>query len=99
MTRQEDYVDLGAALSMRTRSTVVRLAITAVIGVLLWTMTDWRPAPAWWAAYAVLQLLLIRVSPTGSRPLRLYGLSLLSYAVAGLPAWQPRPARSCWSAT
>ncbi|HRD28897.1 MAG TPA: ATP-binding protein [Caulobacter sp.] len=87
MTRQEDYVDLGAALSMRTRSTVVRLAITAVIGVLLWTMTDWRPAPAWWAAYAVLQLLLIRVSPTGSRPLRLYGLSLLSYAVAGLPAW------------
>jgi len=87
MNRQDGYVDLGAALSLRTRSTVIRLAITAVIGILLWTIADWRPAPAWWAAYAILQLLLIRVSPTGARPMRLYGLSLLSYAVAGLPAW------------
>ena len=83
-----DQLDLNAAVSLRTRSTAVRVSIMALVAGLLWTVADWSPAPVWWLVYAGLQFVITRLPQTGSRagPL-LYGASLLTYAVAGFPAW------------
>ncbi|MCF8504201.1 MAG: response regulator [Caulobacter sp.] len=89
MPKQDDYVDLGAAVSLRTRSTLIRVGITAIIGGLLWSMTGWTIAPIWWASYALLQIILTRIPQNGDDRdrARLYTLSVLAYVVAGFPAW------------
>lgn len=85
----DDHLDLGAALSLRTRSTALRLGLMAAIAVMLWSLSGWVWAPLWWFAYAALQVALVRLpSRADQRPDgRLYLLSTLAYAVAGYPAW------------
>jgi hypothetical protein len=85
----DDNVDLGAALTLKTRSTAIRVVIMGVIGAMLYSLADWKVAPAWWVAYALLQLLVVQAqsSAVPAKPFRLYGLSALAYAVAGFPAW------------
>ena len=89
MPKQDEFVDLGAAVSLRVRSTLIRIGITAVIGALLWEMTGWTAAPVWWVGYAALQLILTRIPQQGVERdrARVYGLSFAAYVVAGLPAW------------
>ena len=65
MPKQDEFVDLGAAVSLRVRSTLIRIGITAVIGALLWEMTGWTAAPVWWVGYAALQLILTRIPQQG----------------------------------
>ena len=84
-----DNVDLGAALTLKARSTVIRVAIMGVIGAMLYSLADWRIAPLWWLTYALLQVFVIQAQASGTRskPVRLYVFSALAYAVAGFPAW------------
>jgi len=88
--QSSEYVDLKAALSLRTRLAVVRVVLMAVIAVMLDAFAGWSPAPVWWTLYAALQYAIIQI-PTREAPGRqamLYGLTLLSYALAGFPAWR-----------
>ncbi len=89
MTAVNEFVDLDAAISLRVRSTAIRVGMMAVIAVMLWTMSDWRYAPLWWVVYASLQYALVRAqaAPGSKKPPLYYGLSVISYATAGLPAW------------
>ncbi len=89
MTATHDFVDLDAAIGLRVRSTAIRVAMMAVIAVMLFTLSDWRVAPLWWTVYAFLQYGLVRAhsDPASGRGLRLYALSAATYIVAGLPAW------------
>ncbi len=84
-----DNVDLGAALTLKARSTVIRVVIMGVIGAMLYSLADWRIAPLWWLTYALLQVFVIQAQASGTRskPVRLYVFSALAYAVAGFPAW------------
>eukprot|EP01037_Dinobryon_pediforme_P018757 gene18757-19063_t len=85
-----EFVDLKAAVSLRTRLAVVRVVLMAVIALMLDAFAGWSPAPVWWAVYAVLQYAIIR-TPTNEAPgdrATLYGLTLASYALAGFPAWR-----------
>ena len=87
MSTISEHAGEDAAYALRARSTVVRVAIMAIIAGMLWVFSDWRMAPLWWAGYALLQLAVTRIrgEKLGAR---LYGLSLVSYAVAGYPAWR-----------
>ena len=82
-----DHAGEDAAHALRTRSTLVRVAIMAVIAGMLWVFSGWRLAPIWWAAYALLQFAATRMGPERLGA-RLYGLSVVSYAIAGFPAWR-----------
>jgi signal transduction histidine kinase/AmiR/NasT family two-component response regulator len=86
----QEFVDLKAALSLRTRLAVVRVVLMAVIAVMLNAFAGWSPAPAWWAVYAILQYAIIRTPTTETKGQQalLYGLTLVSYALAGFPAWR-----------
>jgi len=89
MVTTSEFVDLDAAVSLRLRSTAIRVAMMAVIAVMLWVLSDWRIAPLWLTVYAFLQYGLVRTQPTarGTARVRLYGLSIANYIVAGFPAW------------
>ena len=84
-----EFVDLKAALSLRTRLAVVRVVLMAVIAAMLNAFAGWSPAPGWWAAYAVLQYAIIKTPTNEARGERaiLYSLTLASYTIAGFPAW------------
>lgn len=85
-----EFVDLKAALSLRTRLALVRVALMAVIAIMLGAFAGWSPAPVWWAVYAILQFAITRTQSTEAPGERatLYGLTLVSYGLAGLPAWR-----------
>ncbi len=89
MTATNEFVDLDAAISLRVRSTAIRVAMMAVIAVMLWTLSSWRYAPLWWTIYAFIQYWLIRARPEDApaRPLVFYFFSVATYVVAGFPAW------------
>ena len=89
MDRVFEPAGLGAALSMRAKSLILRTAIMAVIAGLLWVFADWRIAPVWWTLYAGLQWASVRIAkgPNGDVPPIVYAIAGLSYAVAGFPAW------------
>ncbi len=73
---------------MRARSVILRTAIMAVIGGLLWSFAHWTLAPVWWLAYAGLQWMQVRLSDGEEEVSRgVYVVSFLSYVVAGSPAW------------
>ena len=89
MSAEAESTGLNAALSMRAKSVVIRIAIMAVVAILLWTFGDWSIAPLWWAAYVVLQWTAARLYREGAdtQPRIAYAMTTLSYAVAGFPAW------------
>ena len=86
---KSEFVDTHAALSMRASVSAIRVLLMAVIAGMLWTLGDWPLAPYWWAAYATLQWAAVRLNRGKSdTPLPgAYALAMLSYAVAGFPAW------------
>ena len=89
MKAKAEFVDLHAALSMRANVSAIRVLIMAVIAVMLWTLGDWSLAPYWWAAYTTLQWALVRLNRPQSETTApvVYAIAMLSYAVAGFPAW------------
>jgi two-component system, sensor histidine kinase len=90
MNAAVDSTGLNAALSMRSRSILIRVGIMAVVASLLGTLADWTVAPLWWVIYTILQWTLARVHREGAevQRRRVYVLASLSYAVAGFPAWE-----------
>jgi signal transduction histidine kinase len=88
-TSADADIGLGAAVAMRARSVWLRLALMAIIGALLYTVGDWRYAPLWWLAYAVLQWVIHHAERLrgrlGDRPL--YLSMFVSFAIAGAPTW------------
>jgi len=83
-----DHMGLESAMSLRMRSTLVRIAITAVIAYLLWQFSHWAWAPLWWGAYAALQVVLYREPKDQSlRRARPYVTAFLNFSLAGLPTW------------
>jgi signal transduction histidine kinase/CheY-like chemotaxis protein len=89
MSDTEEFPDLDASISLRSRSTAMRIGMMAVIAVMLWTLSDWRFAPLWFTVYVFLQYGLLRAHAAGAsdRRLLIYALSLATYIVAGFPAW------------
>ena len=89
MDRVFEPAGLGAALSMRAKSVILRTAIMAVIAGLLWVFADWQIAPVWWPLYAGLQWASVRMvkDPNSDVTPLVYAVASLSYVVAGFPAW------------
>ena len=89
LASSDEFVGLDAALSLRVKSTLVRVGIMALIAGLLMGVGHWAYAPFWWIAYAGLQVAMI-VAEEHERPAdrpRPYALSFAAYLVAGLPSW------------
>ena len=87
----DDDFGLKSAVAMRHRLELVRVLIMAVIACLLWTVSHWRFAPAWWTAYVGLQMAMALVNREGEATRRHGAVCLLSFAsylVAGLPSWR-----------
>lgn len=83
---------LGDAIAIRSKSSLSRIVIMAVIAALLWQFSAWRWAPVWWSLYCALQLALVRLDAAdaaeGAHARRwVYLLSFASYAVSGFPCW------------
>ena len=76
-----------AAHALRSRSTLIRIVIVAFIAGMLWQYSAWHYAPLWWAAYSALQLAATRRRRDWLGA-RLYILPIVSYTVAGFPAWR-----------
>ncbi len=89
MTSKSAHVDVSAAAALRSRSILIRIAIMAAVAEMLWTFSDWDLAFAWWSTYAAIQIgmLAVGAADTARRRRVLYGLSFLTYAVAGFPTW------------
>jgi signal transduction histidine kinase/CheY-like chemotaxis protein len=92
MSRLSGEFGFEAAVRLRLRTTVLRLALMGVIGLMLWTVGHWRWAPLWFCAYAALQGVIVPLSLGGpaaiERRRNLYCvLSGLSFALAGSPTW------------
>lgn len=86
---QNEHIGLNAAVALRLRSTVPRVALVGVSALMLGFVAHWPWAAAWWATYVLLQGLIISAESSGRlRRLRaVYVFSFLTYAVAGLPTW------------
>jgi len=93
MPSLSDDIGLRAAVAIRARAMRIRVLISVVIGVLLWTVAGWDLAPAWLALHcAVLGLLhleerkALRQGET-LRPLVIHVGAVATFTIAALPAW------------
>ena len=90
MLPDHEFVDLRAAIQLRNRSTPIRVALMAAIAALLWDISDWSAAPVWWSVYVAVQLVQMRLTSVETPVQRawIYGISFVSFSVAGFPAWR-----------
>ena len=82
---------LGAALAIRNRTMLLRIFLMFVIACLLATVGHWRLAAPWFVAYSAIQLVVGRIGAMEGEVVRrrarlvVYGLSAVSFVVAGFP--------------
>ncbi len=89
MISAPDGIGADAALALRRRSSVLRVALMAVIALLLGAVGHWPYAALWWCAYLVAQAAIVTVDRNARHwgPAPLYAASFVSFAIAGAPTF------------